>query len=202
MLRGKFATATRMSVAFSVLFAFCTLGHAAEIPRPAPPIMFPTPEGGVIDVSQHRGKVVALEFLLTTCPHCQKSSRILQQMSQEYGSKGFQPLGVATNDMAHMLIGDFKKQFGVAFPIGFTNREKAHEYLQHPTMLIMYMPQMVFIDRKGIIRAQYPGGDKFYQDEERNVRAQIEALLKESGGPSPKAAPKPSTRKTNGKKAS
>jgi hypothetical protein len=44
------------------------------------------------------------------------------------------------------------------------------------------MPQLVFIDRKGIVRAQYPGDDKFFKEaEETNMRNQIEALLKDSG---------------------
>jgi hypothetical protein len=45
------------------------------------------------------------------------------------------------------------------------------------------VPQLVFIDRKGVIRAQYAGNDPFFKDEERNVRAQIEGLLKEGAAP-------------------
>jgi hypothetical protein len=40
------------------------------------------------------------------------------------------------------------------------------------------MPQLVFIDRTGVIRAYYPGTDKFFLDEEKNMRAQLESLLK------------------------
>jgi len=43
------------------------------------------------------------------------------------------------------------------------------------------MPQLVFIDRKGEIRAQYAGDDKFFaEDQEKRMREQIEALLKEA----------------------
>lgn len=169
---------------------------AADIPRPAPAMTFPLVNGGTIDLASYRGKVIALEFLNTTCPHCQKCSQVLQRMQQEYGPKGFQALGVAINEMAHMLVPDYIRNYGLTYPVGYAQREKAHEFLQHPTMLIMYVPQLVFIDKKGIIRAQYPGGDKFFQDEERNIRNQIEALLKEPGGapaPAKKASPKKTT---------
>ncbi|MEZ5402824.1 MAG: TlpA disulfide reductase family protein [Bryobacteraceae bacterium] len=160
---------------------------AADIPRPTPAMVFKKPEGGVVDPRQFLGKVVAMEFLITTCPHCQRCSRILQQMQSEYGDKGFQALGVATNEMAHMLVPDYKKNYGVHFPVAWCTREESHAFLQHPAMLIMYVPQLVFIDRKGVIRAQFAGNDKFFTDEERNMRHQIETMLAEKSGSS--AAP-------------
>ena len=173
--------------------------QGADIPRPAPNMTFKLPQGGVIDLAQYRGKIVALEFLITTCPHCQKCSQILQKMQDEYGPKGFQAIGVATNEMAQMLVPDYVKNFALRFPVGFAPREQAHEFLQHPMMLIMYVPQLVFIDRKGNIRSQHAGGSDFFKEEEKSVRAAIEDLLK--GGPAaPKgvsnAAPKPATSAT------
>lgn len=169
-----------VAAALGIAAAFALPG--ADIPRQAPNMTFKMPGGGVIDLTQHKGKVVALEFLITTCPHCQKASQILQKMQDEYGPKGFQALGVATNDMAHMLVPDYVKNFGLRFPVGFAPREQAHEFLQHPMMLIMYVPQLVFLDRKGTIRAQHAGGSDFFKEEEKNVRAKIEELLKEPAG--------------------
>jgi peroxiredoxin len=150
---------------------------AADIPRPAPAATFRTTSGTPINLADYKGKVVALEFLITTCPACQRCSGMLQRMQQEYGPRGFQAIGVATNDMAHMLVDDYRKQLGLTFPLGFAPRDKAHEFLQIPLMLIMYVPQLVFIDREGVIRAQHGGQDKFFSNEEANMRSQIEALL-------------------------
>ncbi|MBL8295246.1 MAG: TlpA family protein disulfide reductase [Bryobacterales bacterium] len=187
----------RKFVSLALLCALTAFGSfAADIPRQAPAMTFPLVNGGTVDLANYKGKVVALEFLNTTCPHCQKCSQTLQKMQQEYGPKGFQALGVAINDMAHMLVPDYIRNYGLTYPLGYTHRDKAHEFLQHPTMLIMYVPQLVFIDKKGIIRSQYPGGDKFYQDEERNMRTQIEALLKEAGA-APAAAKKPAVKKSS-----
>jgi hypothetical protein len=55
----------------------------------------------------------------------------------------------------------------------------------------MYMPQIVFIDRQGTIRAQYGGDDKFLSDEkeqDKNLRAEIETLLKEAPAHKKRAA--------------
>src|SRR5688500_1177909 len=130
---------------------------AADIPRPVPATTFRTPNGGVIDLAQYKGKVVALEFLITTCPHCQKCSVVMQKLYKELGPKGFQPVGIATNEMAHMLVPDYVKKFALTFPVGFTEYKTAVDWLQHPPMLTMYMPQVVMIDKKGIIRMHHPG---------------------------------------------
>jgi len=37
----------------------------------------------------------------------------------------------------------------------------------------------VFIDKKGIIRAQQMAGEPFFQDDPKSTRAMIESLLKE-----------------------
>jgi hypothetical protein len=41
------------------------------------------------------------------------------------------------------------------------------------------MPILVFIDRKGMIRAEYQGGDDFISspNQEQNIRAEIQKLL-------------------------
>jgi hypothetical protein len=62
------------------------------------------------------------------------------------------------------------------------------------------MPQLVFIDRKGTIRAQYGGDDKFISEEQaqdRRLREQIETLLNEPAAPKKKRAAVSATKKTS-----
>jgi len=154
------------------------LMSAADVPRPAPDLSYKLPDGRQINLGDYRGKVVAIEFLITTCPHCQRCSQIMQKLYGEMGARGFQPLGVAINEMAHMLVPDYVRDLKLTFPVGFSDRGTATGFLQHPEHLILSMPQVVFIDRKGVIRAQVGGADKFFLDEEKNMRAQLESLLK------------------------
>jgi peroxiredoxin len=170
---------------------------AAEIPRPAPEFVIRLVNGQQLLLSQYRGKVVALEFLYTTCPHCQNCSVVLDRLFKEYQPRGLQVLGVAFNDMATLLVPDYISQLQLSFPVGVGLRDEAVSFLQHPPMEILYVPQLVFIDRKGVIRAQYRGRDDFFQNEEANVRAQIESLLKE-----PLSRPKASKTKPPAKSTS
>jgi peroxiredoxin len=158
---------------------------AQEIPRKAPELAVQLPDGQQLLLSQFRGKVVLLEFVHTTCPHCQQSSAFLERLTKELGPKGFQPIAVAFNDNAAQLVPDFIRQMGLTFPVGVpagaNPREIVLTYLQHSMLKTLYVPQMVFIDRKGIIRAQHGGDDDFFQKLEDNVRNELETLLKEPG---------------------
>jgi peroxiredoxin len=172
LTRRLFALALGIALSLPALFA-------AEVPRPAPELAIRQVNGKQLLLSQFRGKVVALEFLQTTCVHCQRCSATMNKLYEEYGPRGFQPLGVAFNDMATMLVPDYVNQLGLKFPVGVGTREEVLSFLQHPVVEMMYVPQLVFIDRKGVIRAQYPGQSDFFKNEEQNMRKEIEALLRE-----------------------
>ncbi len=163
------------------VLAVAALGVAGEVPRPAPEFAINMPGGQPIQLSQYKGKVCALAFILTTCPHCQKTVGYLSAMQNEYGPRGFQALASAIDDMGAMLVPDFVKRFQPPFPVGFTPIGDAQAVLQHPAMLRMMMPQVMFIDRQGVIRAQFAGDDKFFEtDQDKHIREQIETLLKEA----------------------
>lgn len=190
----------RLSLLLSGLGLIWSPAMGADVPRRSPEFAFQLPNGKQVLLSQFRGKVVALEFLLTTCPHCQTCSKLLDQMYKEYGPRGFQPLAVAFNEMAMMLVPDYIKDLQLNFPVGVGTRESVLEYLQHPAIMRMLVPQLVFIDRKGVIRAQYSGDDPFFQKEQENMRAQIEALLKEPGAaPASKRGKAPAPSKRSGR---
>lgn len=171
----------RLRRLFPLLLCVASLAAGAEIPRPSPDFAVDLNNGRQIHVSEYKGKVVVLAFILTTCPHCQFTSRVLTKLQHEYGTHGFQVIASAINDMANMLVPDFIKDFQPAYPVGFNQREAAEDYLQHPVMFRLLMPQVVVIDRKGTIRAQYAGDDKFFveAEQEKNFRELLEPLLKE-----------------------
>jgi peroxiredoxin len=168
----------------AVLALCVTALAAATIPRQSPEFAIQTMDGKQILLSQYKGKVVVLAFILTYCPHCQKTCGILGQMQKEYGPQGLQILASAIEDMAKMTVPDFIKKFQPPFPVGYDLRDNVYTYLQHPSMLQMMMPNLAFIDRQGVIRSQYAGDDKFINsdDQEKNIRGEIEKLLKPAAG--------------------
>jgi len=177
----------RVLAATLLVFSILNVGvmPGATIPRQSPEYGFELPGGKQLLLSQHKGKVVMMGFYLTTCSHCKDTVKVIEKLYKEYGSQGFQPLGVCINDMAKMLVPDFAKEQGATFPIGYGPRDSAYGYLQHPVMLQLYMPTIVMIDRKGQITAQYMGGDLIFgkdlAERERNLRKVIEEALKKSG---------------------
>jgi peroxiredoxin len=158
------------------------LEAVAPTPRKAGELTITLNSGELVLLSSLRGKVVALEFLLTTCPHCQKCSGVLQQMYQEFGSRGFQPIGAAINENARTLVPEFIYRLGLKYPVGVTPHEMAYEFLGYnmndPKAGPMLMPQLCFIDRKGVVQVQYAGDNDFFKNEEVNMRNQIEAMLR------------------------
>lgn len=159
-----------------------------KVPRPAPELVIALNSGEQLLLSSQKGKVVVLEFLLTTCPHCQRCSTAVQKVYDEMGG-AFQPLGAATNpnDMAEarLLIPQYIYSLHLKFPVGWTNRDMAYQWLNaDPAAGPVYFPQLVFIDKKGVIRAYHPGTDEeFFKDEENNIRRVVEALLKDAPPP-------------------
>ena len=67
------------------------------VPRPAEELMVNNLTGGRTSLKAMKGKVVAVELLLTWCSHCQASARVLQDLYTELKPKGFEVMGVATN---------------------------------------------------------------------------------------------------------
>lgn len=178
----------RRSIAFAMASIWLAAAAAAqqkepEVPRKAPEFAMRLVNGEQILLSKYRGKVVALEFLSTTCPHCQDCSAVMNKLYKEYGPRGFQPLGVAFNDMATLLVPDYIRQLGLTFPVGVSPRDPVLAFLQHPPTEILYVPQLFFIDRKGVIRSHHSGTSDLFKPgkEEANMRAEIEKLLAEGG---------------------
>jgi peroxiredoxin len=164
----------------------------APVPPKAAEVAVTMNSGEQLLLSSFKGKVVALEFLLTTCSHCQHCSGILQQMYQEFGPKGFQPVGAAVNDNARTLVPEFIYKLGLKYPVGVTPHNMACEFLGTSVMEPMFMPQLVFIDRKGVVQMQYAGDADFFKNEEVNMRNEIEAMMKSPIDAKPVLAKKPS----------
>jgi peroxiredoxin len=157
----------------------------ATVPRRSPEYAVKLTTGRQLLLSTYRGKVVVLMFVFTDCPHCQVTSQIMESIQKEYRPRGLQTMAVAFNDMAMMLVPGFISKTGASFPVGYGARESVFSYLQLPSDSRMSVPAMVFIDRQGMIRGQYLGDDRFFEDPETNIRSTLETLLKEPAATKP-----------------
>jgi peroxiredoxin len=165
--------------ALSVLALAAPVLRAATIPRKAPDFAIHLANGKQTNLSQYKGKVVALVFILTTCPHCQGAVRCLTQEQKEFGPRGFQALGSAIEDMAQLNVPEFIRRFDPPFPLGYNKFREALDFMQHPPMVQALMPLIAFIDREGVLQAQYEGYEPFFSEEKMagNIHAKIKELL-------------------------
>ena len=156
--------------------------------RKAPELAFNVPGQGQRLLSQYRGKVVALEFILTTCPHCQAASHMMTKFQDEYGPRGLQVLDVAINALdenrsptdADALVEGFRHNFQVGFPVGWIPRDQMMAFMGFSLADRMVVPQLVLIDRKGYIHYQTPAGSNDQWEQlmkEDTIKQHIEELL-------------------------
>jgi peroxiredoxin len=168
--------------ALAVIAALVPLARAAELPRKSPDFTVNLNTGKQLRVSDYRGKALVIAFILTTCPHCQHTVGLLSKQQNELGRRGLQVVACAVERGASQNVPGFIRTFNPSFPVGYQeDGAGVMAYLQHPEGQTPYMPMLVFIDRRGVIRAQYTGRDPFIVDEakqEQNLRAEIETLLK------------------------
>ena len=158
----------------SSMFAANTLAPAI---RKAPEVAFTVPGKGQELLSQYRGKVIALEFIFTTCPHCQAASHIMSRFQNELGPRGFQAIDIAFNDNSDLLVGDFAKEQQTTFPVGWTTRDQVLAFLGISAVDRFVVPQLILIDRDGMIHYQTPplGDEESYKEDV--IRNRVEALL-------------------------
>jgi len=168
-------------VAISILVASSLFLSGSQVPRSAPELQIQVPSGKPISLSQYKGKPVLLAFILTTCSHCQHTTGFLVKLQNEFGAKGLQVIECAVNTNADSLIPDFVKTYKTNFPVGynFDTDYILGPFFQHSGDRGPTMPMLVFIDRKGMIRAEYEGADDFVSspNQEQNIRAEIQKLL-------------------------
>ena len=140
-----------------------------------------------MQLSQYKGKVVALAFIYTTCPHCQHLTGVLNQIAKDYSARGVQVLECAFNADAVQTMPEFLQRFAPQFSAGYATRASVLSYLQYSTddPRPLYVPHMVFLDRTGVIRGDYPGEGPFFQDPDGNIRKELDKMLQ---GPTPARA--------------
>jgi thiol-disulfide isomerase/thioredoxin len=185
-----------VSLSSRTTHSLCALAAAAvltvsalamgPVPRPAPNLDFVDANGKHIMLSSYRGKVVVIQFLLTTCPHCQAmSSTVLSKMQAELGPRGFQALGVAYNAAedpkvpAAQVVRDYASKYASDFPVGYADHGPIIAFLGDSVLDRLGFPQVVVVDKKGVIRAQSePQGTAALQDQQY-LTMLVENLLKE-----------------------
>ena len=181
-MKNTFASLAGASALSLFLFSGMVFAAGGETPRKAPEFSFNLPGKGQQLLSQYRGKVVALGFIFTTCPHCKAASKVMTKFQEEYGARGLQVIEVAINQNSDLLVEDFVKENHVGFPVGWANQDQMVSFMNFSSARYV-VPQMALIDRKGVIHYQTPATEDENWDKlmnENTLRQHIEELLGQS----------------------
>jgi thiol-disulfide isomerase/thioredoxin len=173
---------TSVALASAILLCSSILGGPESV-RKAPELVFTIPSEGQKNLTQYLGKVVALEFIFTTCPHCKAASHLMTKLQQEYGPRGLQVIDVAVNPNSDLLVEAFAKEQGVNFPVAWTTSSNMTTFMGFPPDRYV-VPQLVLIDRQGYIHYQTPATEDVNWDKlmkEETIRQNIEKLLALNG---------------------
>jgi peroxiredoxin len=172
----------KLAVAVSCLAAAALwLLAAAPVPRKAPALAYVDAAGQEVQLSSFKGKVVVVELMLTRCPHCWRLAQTIAKLHQELGARGLQPVGIAFDDDAGgTLARDLAGYAKITYPVGFTTADKVDGFLGRQEKERFQVPQLVVIDRAGVIRAQSSPTGEVKLEDEATLRGLLDGLLKET----------------------
>jgi peroxiredoxin len=140
----------------------------------APPVLRDSPEFTIVDpsgnttpLSSFKGQVVVIEFLLIQCPSCLRVAQTINKLYGEMSGRGFRPIGIAfDNGISEPAVRSFVQLLKINYPVGYTTSDQVDRYLGRAITIRFQVPQVVVIDRAGVIRAQSrPSGEANLTDE-------------------------------------
>ena len=126
-------------------------GEVSVAGGPAPQFAKETLGGGMIDLSELRGKVVMLDFWSSWCPPCRREAPALAQVYRDYQGANIEFIGVAIWDDPKEVTAHIRK-FELSYPNLLDERgEIAIDYG------IVGIPEKFFIDAHGNLVRKFVG---------------------------------------------
>jgi hypothetical protein len=130
--------------------------------------------------------------MLIRCQGCLQMAKTINKLYDEMASRGFQPVGVVFDDgVTDPVIRDLANLLKLNYPLGYTTSDDVDRYLDRAGTARLQVPQVVVIDRAGVIRAQGRPSKETVLTDEAYLRNLVSALLNERA-PSPSATASPS----------
>ena len=133
-----------------VLAAGCVeKGPQAEVM--APDFSLKSLQGKTVKLSDHKGKVVMLEFWATWCPPCRAAIPGVEKLHKTYKDKGLVVLSISMDQGGWDSVRTFVKDYGMTYPVLIGTDDAATKYQ------VRTIPMTVIINKDGKIVKRYIG---------------------------------------------
>jgi peroxiredoxin len=170
-----------MRFLFGLLIPAALLLASGELSgRRAPGFSIPDLHLQQYDPQDYHGKIVVLDIIRTTCPHCAAFSEILQQVQSKYGDK-VAVLSIVIPPDTQSTVAQFVADHKISTPVLFDCGQVTVSYLKvTPAKPSINVPHVFIIDGHGMI-----SNDFGYDLDSKNIfegdglNAEIDRLLAE-----------------------
>ena len=149
--------------------------------RPLPDVPISGPGGRHLDLKQYRGKALVLTLIATTCEHCNEVVEVLKKLQTEEGARGLRIVVAAGDENAASVIGTYAASHQPNFPLGYVDRAALMKLANVTPKDRPFVPIMMLVDAKGMVRVQMFGNDPLLEKPETIIRSTVRELLKEPG---------------------
>lgn len=122
-----------------------------RVQKPAPEFTIPRLGGGELDLSEHRGKPLVINFWASWCPPCREEAPVLERTWRAYKDQGALFVGVNIQDTEE--DGRFYlRAFDITYPNGLDRNGKVTVDYG-----VIGLPVTFFVNRDGIVERRWVG---------------------------------------------
>ena len=135
-----------------LLCSFAVL--AADAPRRAPGFCLMDQRQQWQDLADYRGKVVIVEFMQSTCPHCAALVTVLEDLSKKYAGR-LQVISIAVAPDPPQQVVQFAVGHKLTYPLLYDGGQVAASYTRTGGI---NFPAVYVVDREGMMRDHWEYG--------------------------------------------
>jgi peroxiredoxin len=118
----------------------------------APEFQLPSLDGGKVNLSSYRGKVVMVHFWATWCPPCVEEIPTLERLYRAYFGKDLEILAVSVDEGGAGAVGQFMQKNRFALPVLLNSDQSVSRAYG-----TFKFPETYLIDREGVVRRKVIG---------------------------------------------
>lgn len=139
------------ALAATLVLLLCGAASAMKVGDTAPDFVRADLASKRVQLSEHRGKLVLLNFWATWCAPCREEMPLFSKWQRDYGAKGLQVIGLSMDDDV-ASVKQFLAEYPVSYPIVMGDVELAESFGG-----VLGLPLSYLIDEQGRVVGRYQG---------------------------------------------